>query len=127
MPAPIPNRVHYHKRDRELELGYPDGESYRLPIELLRVYSPSAEVKGHRPGDEVLQTGKRHVGLLDISQTGRYALKLHFDDGHDTGLYTWEYLHDMATHQQVWWDDYLARLERAGASRDASVIQIHQV
>ncbi|KAA0019924.1 DUF971 domain-containing protein [Salinicola corii] len=127
MSAPIPNRVHYHKRDRELELGYPDGESYRLPIELLRVYSPSAEVQGHHPSEAVLQTGKRNVGLLNITQTGRYALKLHFDDGHDTGLYTWEYLHDMATHQQAWWENYLTRLERAGASRDSGVIQIHQV
>ncbi|MAM56788.1 MAG: 1-(5-phosphoribosyl)-5-((5-phosphoribosylamino)methylideneamino)imidazole-4-carboxamide isomerase [Salinicola sp.] len=127
MSAPIPNRVHYHKRDRELELGYPDGESYRLPVELLRVYSPSAEVQGHHPSEAVLQTGKRNVGLLDITQTGRYALKLHFDDGHDTGLYTWEYLHEMATHQQAWWENYLTRLERAGASRESGVIQIHQV
>ncbi|WP_110666893.1 gamma-butyrobetaine hydroxylase-like domain-containing protein [Salinicola halophilus] len=127
MSAPVPNRVHYHKQQRTLELGYPGGETFQLPIELLRVYSPSAEVRGHRPGDEVLQTGKRHVGLLDISQTGRYALKLHFDDGHDTGLYTWEYLYDMACHQETWWADYLARLERAGASREPSGIQIHEV
>ena len=125
MPAPIPNRVHYHKGDRELELGYPNG--YRLPIELLRVYSPSAEVQGHHPSEAVLQTGKRRVGLVDIAQTGRYALKLHFDDGHNTGLYTWEYLYDLAIHRQARWDDYLARLERAGASREASVIQIRQV
>lgn len=127
MSAPIPSRVHYHKRDRELELGYPDGESYRLSVELLRVYSPSAEVQGHHPSEAVLQTGKRNVGLLDITQTGRYALKLHFDDGHDTGLYTWEYLHEMATHQQAWWENYLTRLERAGASRESGVIQIRQV
>ncbi|GHB20350.1 gamma-butyrobetaine hydroxylase-like domain-containing protein [Salinicola rhizosphaerae] len=127
MPAPIPNRVHYHKSARELELGYPDGSIYRLPIELLRVYSPSAEVQGHHPDEAVLQTGKRHVGLLNISQAGRYALKLHFDDGHDTGLFTWEYLLDLATHQHERWDDYLRRLERAGASRDPGTIQIHQV
>ena len=75
----------------------------------------------------MLQTGKRRVGLVDIAQTGRYALKLHFDDGHNTGLYTWEYLYDLAIHRQARWDDYLARLERAGASREASVIQIRQV
>ncbi|WP_110686277.1 gamma-butyrobetaine hydroxylase-like domain-containing protein [Salinicola aestuarinus] len=127
MSAPVPNRVHYHKQQRALELGYPDGERFELPVELLRVYSPSAEVRGHGPGDEVLQTGKRHVGLLDITQAGRYALKLHFDDGHDTGLYTWAYLYDMARHQEDWWADYLARVERAGASREPSTIQIHQV
>ncbi|WP_251977069.1 gamma-butyrobetaine hydroxylase-like domain-containing protein [Salinicola avicenniae] len=126
MSAPIPNRVHYHKAQRELELGYPDGSTYRLPIELLRVYSPSAEVQGHHPSEAVLQTGKRDVGLLDIAQAGRYALKLHFDDGHDTGLYTWAYLHEMATHREQWWQDYLDRIERAGASREPRVIQIHQ-
>ncbi|WFF41933.1 DUF971 domain-containing protein [Salinicola endophyticus] len=127
MSAPVPTRVHYHKRDRELELGYADGTHYRLAIELLRVYSPSAEVQGHHPSEAVLQTGKRHVGLLDVTQAGRYALKLHFDDGHDSGLYTWDYLHALATEQEARWADYLARLARAGASREPSTIQIHQV
>ena len=85
MSAPIPTRVHYHKKTRELELGYASGESYRLPIEYLRVYSPSAEVRGHGEGQAVLQVGKKDVGLANITQTGNYALKLHFDDGHDSG------------------------------------------
>ena len=92
MSAPIPTRIHYHQRARELELGYADGTSYRLPAELLRVYSPSAEVRGHGPDTAVLQVGKKDVGLSDITQAGRYALKLHFDDGHDSGLYSWDYL-----------------------------------
>ena len=127
MSAPIPTRVHYHKQARELELGYADGESYRLSAEYLRVFSPSAEVRGHGPDTAVLQVGKKDVGLQNITQAGRYALKLHFDDGHDTGLYSWDYLHGLATHQQANWRDYLKRLDEAGASREPLGIPVKQL
>lgn len=127
MSAPVPIRVHYHKKARELELAYAEGQCHRLPIEYLRVFSPSAEVRGHGGDDAVLQVGKKHVGLQNVTQAGRYALKLHFDDGHDSGLYTWEYLHDLAIHREAYWADYLARLEAAGASREPLQIDIKQL
>jgi len=127
MTAPIPTRVHYHKQARELELEYPGGDAYRLSAEYLRVFSPSAEVRGHGPDTATLQTGMKYVGLKNITQTGRYALKLHFDDGHDTGLYSWEYLYDLATHQQAYWADYLKQLEEAGASREPLGIPLKSV
>lgn len=127
MNAPIPNRVHYHKQARELELCYANDESYRLPIEFLRVYSPSAEVRGHGADTAILQVGKRDVGLQNITQTGNYALKLHFDDGHDSGLYSWEYLYDLALHQTAYWQNYLQRLTDAGASRAPASIQFKQL
>ncbi|WP_346796261.1 DUF971 domain-containing protein [Halomonas sp. Bachu 37] len=126
-PAPTPTRVHYHKKARELELGYADGTEFRLPVEYLRVYSPSAEVRGHGRDTAVLQVGKKDVGLRDITQAGRYALKLHFDDGHDTGLYSWDYLHELATHHDAYWNDYLQRLREAGASREPLGIEIRQL
>ncbi len=118
MTAPIPTRVHYHQQSRELELGYADGRSYRLSAEYLRVHSPSAEVRGHGPDTATLQIGMKFVGLMNVTQTGRYALKLHFDDGHDTGLYSWDYLYDLAVNQDAYWADYLKQLEDAGASRE---------
>nr|WP_297459747.1 DUF971 domain-containing protein [uncultured Halomonas sp.] len=127
MSAPIPTRVHYHKQARDLELGYASGESYRLSAEYLRVFSPSAEVRGHGPDTAVLQVGKKDVGLKNITQTGRYALKLHFDDGHDSGLYSWDYLYDLATNQEANWADYLKRLDAAGASREALGIPVRQL
>ena len=127
MSAPTPSRVHYHRQARELELGYPNGDSFRLPIELLRVYSPSAEVRGHGGDSAVLQVGKKFVGLQNITQAGNYALKLHFDDGHDSGLFTWNYLYDLATHQTTYWQDYLNRIEAAGASREPLGIEIKQL
>ncbi|KXS39663.1 MAG: hypothetical protein AWU55_38 [Halomonadaceae bacterium T82-2] len=127
MTAPIPTRVHYHRQTRELELGYADGTTYRLSAEYLRVYSPSAEVRGHGPDTAKLQTGMKHVGLTNITQAGRYALKLHFDDGHDTGLYSWDYLHDLAIRQEANWADYLKRLEAAGASREPLGIPVRQL
>lgn len=127
MNAPTPNRVHYHKQARELELCYANDESYRLPIEFLRVYSPSAEVRGHGADTAILQVGKRDVGLQNITQTGNYALKLHFDDGHDSGLYSWEYLYDLALHQTAYWQNYLQRLTDAGASRAPASIQFKQL
>ncbi|ALM51378.1 gamma-butyrobetaine hydroxylase-like domain-containing protein [Halomonas huangheensis] len=127
MTTPVPTRIHYHRKARELEVGYADGSTHHLSVEYLRVYSPSAEVRGHGGETATLQVGKKHVGLLDITQAGRYALKLHFDDGHDSGLYSWEYLYSLIEHQQANWEDYLKRLEEAGASREALGIEIKQL
>ncbi|MBE0403913.1 gamma-butyrobetaine hydroxylase-like domain-containing protein [Halomonas citrativorans] len=127
MNAPAPNRVHYHKKARELELGYASGESFRLSIEFLRVYSPSAEVRGHGGDTAVLQVGKKEVGLQNIVQTGNYALQLYFDDGHSSGIYSWEYLFELATHQKAYWENYLQRLKEAGASREPAGIQFKQL
>ncbi|SDN82799.1 DUF971 family protein [Halomonas shengliensis] len=127
MTAPIPTNVHYHQQARELELTYPGDERHRLPCEYLRVFSPSAEVRGHGKGQETLQVGKKFVGLKDITPTGRYALKLHFDDGHDSGLYSWDYLWWLIQHREANWAEYLERLEAAGASREPLGIQIRQL
>ena len=116
-----PVAIKLHSKSRELTLDYGEGETYRISWEYLRVYSPSAEVKGHGPGQEVLQTGKMHVNINAIKPVGHYALQLVFDDGHDTGLYAWDYLHDLCTHQEARWQDYLNRMEAAGAQRDPDV------
>ena len=97
---------------------FSDGAAFRLPFELLRVYSPSAEVMGHAPGQEVLQTGKRNVEIADIEPVGNYAVKLQFSDGHDSGIYSWDYLYALGQHQAARWEDYLRRLEAAGVDRD---------
>jgi DUF971 family protein len=120
-----PLGIKLHKRSRELELEYPDSERYSLSCEYLRVYSPSAEVRGHGAGQEVLQTGKLKVGIDAIKPVGRYAVQLVFDDGHDTGLYSWDYLYELCTEQPRLWQQYLDRLEQAGASRDPDVQVIH--
>jgi len=112
---PIPTAIQLHKASKTLELHY-GSERYRLGAEFLRVHSPSAEVKGH--GKPVLQYGKQNVALTGVEPAGQYALKLIFDDGHDSGLYTWDYLYQLATHQQTLWADYLAALHAAGQSRD---------
>ncbi|MCW9050873.1 MAG: DUF971 domain-containing protein [Motiliproteus sp.] len=112
-----PTRIEMHMRSRELELIYEDG-SYRLEFELLRVHSPSAEVRGHGVGNEVLQTGKRDVLLSGIEPSGNYALKLVFDDGHDSGLFDWDYLRDLCENREDYWQRYLAQLEAQGGSRD---------
>ncbi|MFO7705988.1 MAG: DUF971 domain-containing protein [Halopseudomonas sp.] len=116
MSAPIPVDIKLHKASRTLELGYADGRRFALPAEYLRVLSPSAEVRGH--GKPVLQTGKQQVALVGVEQTGRYALKLTFDDGHDSGLYSWDYLHQLATEHEQLWQAYLEQIADAGASRD---------
>ena len=120
----IPTAINLHQKSRELELGYPDG-SYRLPCEYLRVYSPSAEVKGHGPGQEVLQVGKIKVGITDIKPVGNYALQLIFDDGHDSGIFSWNYLRELCEHQAEYWQNYLDRLSAAGAGRDPEVQVLH--
>lgn len=127
MTAPIPSKIHYHKKARELELTYADGNSHRLAVEYLRVFSPSAEVRGHHPSQAVLQVGKKDVGLKNIEPVGRYAIKLAFDDGHDSGLYSWEYLYELIQDHDANWADYLARLEQAGASRESLGIEIKQL
>mgnify|MGYP001819660194 CR=1 FL=1 len=113
-----PSGVQLHTRSRELELSYPGEERYRLSCEFLRVLSPSAEVKGHGPGQEVLQVGKMQVSITAIRPVGNYALQLVFDDGHDTGLYSWDYLYELCTGHDQLWQDYLDRLQAAGATRD---------
>ena len=127
MSSPELTHVHYRRDARELVLTFGNEPSHTLSAEYLRVHSPSAEVRGHGKGQEVLQTGKQDVGLLNITQTGHYALKLHFDDGHDSGLYTYDYLHELATHQEDYWQRYLTRLEQAGESRQAPSIMIKQL
>jgi DUF971 family protein len=117
--TPDPLSVTLHQGSRVLEIGYADGKTFRLPFELLRVYSPSAEVQGHGPGQEVLQTGKREVQIDDLTPVGHYALQPRFSDGHDTGIYSWAYLYDLGLRQQEHWDRYLQRLSDAGVERDA--------
>jgi DUF971 family protein len=117
--APTPQSVTLHQGSRVLEVGYSDGQTFRLPFELLRVYSPSAEVQGHGPGQEVLQTGKRDVEIVDLTPVGHYALQPKFSDGHDTGIFSWAYLYDLGSRQQEHWDRYLRRLTEAGVDRDA--------
>lgn len=116
--APLPTEITLHQQSRLLEIAFDDGARYKLPFEFLRVFSPSAEVRGHGPGQETLQTGKRNVILDGVEPVGSYAVKLVFDDGHDSGLYTWDYLHELGQYQDAMWQDYLSKLEAAGASRD---------
>ncbi len=115
---PSPTDIILHQKSRTLEIAFDDGVRFQLPFEFLRVMSPSAEVRGHGPGQEVLQVGKRNVLLTDIEPVGSYALKLTFDDGHDSGLYSWQYLHKLGVEQEALWREYLQRLEAAGESRD---------
>jgi DUF971 family protein len=116
--TPAPTGVIVHAKSRVLELQYASGETYRVPFELLRVYSPSAEVRGHGPGQETLQTGKRHIDIVSIEGVGNYALQPAFSDGHDTGIYSWDLLYDLATRQDVLWREYLDKVAAAGADRD---------
>ncbi|CAI8921340.1 GBBH-like_N domain-containing protein [Pseudomonas sp. IT-347P] len=112
----IPTDIKLHKASKTLTLTYASGEEYTLPAEFLRVHSPSAEVQGH--GKPILQFGKLHVGLSKLEPAGNYALKLTFDDGHDSGLFTWDYLYELGKRQNELWDDYLTELRAAGKSRD---------
>jgi DUF971 family protein len=119
--SPTPASITVHQQSRVLEVGFSDGATFRIPFELMRVYSPSAEVQGHGPGQEVLQTGKREVGLLDLSPVGNYAVKPTFSDGHDTGLFSWDYLYFLGAQQDRLWAEYEARLAQAGLGRDADM------
>ncbi len=115
-PAPAELTVHGHSR--VLEIAYTDGARFRIPFELMRIYSPSAEVKGHGPGQEVLQTGKREVGIDNLEPVGNYGVKPTFNDGHDTGIFTWDYLYHLGSQQDELWREYEQRLVTAGAGRD---------
>lgn len=116
--TPVPTQIILHQQSRLLELHFEDGLNVQLSHELLRVYSPSAEVRGHGVGQEVLQVGKRDVAIIGIEPVGNYAVKLVFSDGHDSGLYSWDHLHLLARERDALWALYLQRLEEAGASRD---------
>jgi DUF971 family protein len=118
-----PTEITLHQQSHALEIAFDDGARYRLPYEFLRVYSPSAEVRGHGPGQEVLQVGKKNIGVNGVEPVGTYALKILFDDGHDNGLYTWEYLQELGQYQDAMWHDYLTKLEAAGQSREVSAHQ----
>ena len=113
-----PTEIKLHQQSRLLEISFEDGTCFQLPYEFLRVYSPSAEVSGHGPGQEVLQTGKKDIGINELIPIGSYAVQINFDDGHDTGLYTWEYLYKLGKNQSRLWQDYLDRLSAAGAGRE---------
>lgn len=119
LSIPPPTEIKYHKRSRELEVRFADGMIGRLSAEYLRVHSPSAEVKGHAAGEGILVTGKEHVGIVRIDPVGRYAVKLVFDDGHDTGLYTWAVLYELLSDHDRKWARYLERLAQAGKTRAA--------
>ena len=120
MTVAQPTEITLHQQSRALEIAFDDGTRFKLPYEYLRVYSPSAEVRGHGPGQEMLQVGKRNVGIVEIEPSGSYAIKITFDDGHDSGLFTWEYLYGLGRDQQILWHNYLHRLEKAGESRDSA-------
>ena len=117
--APTPSAITVHSQSRQLQVGFSDGSDFHIPFELMRVYSPSAEVQGHGLGQEVLQTGKREVTLLELEPVGNYAVKPVFSDGHDSGLFSWDYLYFLGSEQDRLWADYLARLKAAGVERDA--------
>lgn len=116
--APWPTALRLKSAEKLLEIDFDDGTSFSLPAELLRVESPSAEVRGHGPGQKQLVAGRRHVGIMNVEAVGNYAVRIVFDDLHDTGLYSWSYLHELGRNRERIWNDYLRALEAAGLSRD---------
>lgn len=116
--APLPTNIVLHAKSRVLEIAFDDGRSFRLPFEFLRVYSPSAEVRGHGPGQETLQAGKRDVTITKVDPVGNYAIQPEFSDGHATGIYSWDYLYTLGEEQDRMWREYLDRLAQAGLSRE---------
>ena len=114
----IPTEIKLHQQSRVMEILFEDGRRFELPYELLRVYSPSAEVRGHGPGQEVLQVGKKNVGIAEIEPVGRYAVRPTFSDGHNTGIYSWDYLYMLGERQSQLWQQYLDDMKAAGASRE---------
>jgi DUF971 family protein len=114
-----PTALTVHQATRVVEVGFDDGQTFRIPFELMRVYSPSAEVQGHGPGQEVLQTGKRQVDITALEPVGNYAVQPTFSDGHDSGIFTWQYLYKLGHEQQALWQQYEQRLKEAGMERDA--------
>ena len=117
--APTPQSLVVHSQSKVLEVSFSDGSEFRIPFELMRIYSPSAEVQGHGPGQEVLQTGKRNVDLAALEPGGNYAVQPTFSDGHDSGLFSWAYLYFLGSQQDKLWDEYASRLAAAGVDRDA--------
>ena len=117
--TPTPQDITVHNQSRVLQVSFSDGSDFRIPFELMRVYSPSAEVQGHGPGQEVLQTGKREVGILALEAVGNYAVQPTFSDGHDSGIFSWDYLYFLGSQQTALWTEYNERLQKAGADRDA--------
>lgn len=115
--TPRPTDIRLHQKSRRLEIAFDDGALFSLPCEFLRVYSPSAEVRGHGPGQEVLQVGKEDVNITGLEPVGLYAIKIIFSDGHDSGLYSWDYLYELGSRQEALWQDYLQRLTAAGHAR----------
>lgn len=116
--SPRPTEIKLHQKSRKMEIAFSDGSQFELSYELLRVYSPSAEVRGHGPGQEVLQAGKHDVDILSVEPSGSYAVQPAFSDGHDTGIYSWDYLYWLGKNREKLWQEYLQRLEQAGASRE---------
>lgn len=114
---PLPTNIKLHQRSAILEIEFSDGVRFELPCEFLRVYSPSAETRGHGPGQEKLEIGKEQVSIEEITPVGNYAIKLSFSDGHDTGLYSWDFLYNLGQHQTALWEEYLNKLEAAGHQR----------
>lgn len=117
--TPTPTSITVHQQSRQLEVGFSDGAHFHIPFELMRVYSPSAEVKGHGPGQETLQTGKRDVGIVALEPVGNYAVQPTFSDGHGSGIFSWDYLYYLGAEQARLWQEYLDRLQAAGVDRDA--------
>ncbi len=115
--TPLPTEIKLHQKSRLLEIAFTDGKTFSLPCEFLRVHSPSAEVRGHGPGQETLQTGKKDVEIVQVEPVGTYAVQLHFSDKHNTGIYSWDILYDYGVNQEEMWARYLKRLQEAGASR----------
>ena len=115
---PHPILINLHQKSRMLEISFDDDSRFKLSCEFLRVYSPSADVKGHGPGQAVLQTGKENVAITKIEPVGNYAIKPYFDDGHETGIYSWSYLYEMGKNKDQYWNDYLEALKRAGYKRE---------
>jgi len=118
--TPIPTEIKLHQISRKLEIAFNDGKRFELPYEFLRVYSPSAEVRGHGPGQEVLQVGKKDIAIKNVEPVGAYAVQFTFSDGHDTGIYSWDYLYELGENYEEMWQRYLARLEAAGAARETA-------
>ena len=116
--TPAPTEIKLHQKSRVLEIAFADGKLFKLPYEFLRVYSPSAEVRGHGPGQEVLQIGKQNIEITRIEPVGTYAVQPVFSDGHDTGIYSWDYIYDLGMNQDEMWRHYLQRMAEAGASRE---------
>ena len=120
--SPIPTEIKLHQQSKFMEVAFNDGSRFNLPFEFLRVFSPSAEVRGHGPGQEVLQVGKKNIDIKNSEPVGQYAVVLVFSDGHDSGIYSWDYLYDLGAKQDFYWNSYLRRMEEAGASREPKTL-----